>query len=142
MKICVDTMVFIDILKDEYREDQEKFYNALKTRETLVIPTVVFAELMPLFKGETDLIRQFLDQHHVRVEPLDIRSTTIAGERWLRYLKKKTKSACPSCRNPLEQRQHVLSDFYIGGFAMAHCDAVLTRDRGIYRRYFPELKYI
>lgn len=142
MKICVDTMVFIDILKDEYREDHEKFYNALKTRETLVIPTIVFAELMPQFKGDTDLIRQFLDQHHVRVEPLDIRSTIIAGGRWLRYLKKKTKSVCSSCRNPLEQRQHVLSDFYIGGFAMAHCDAVLTRDRGIYRRYFPELKYI
>lgn len=142
MKICVDTMIFIDILKDEYPPVQEKFYRALRDRENLVIPTVVFAELMPQFKADTDLIRQFLDQHHVRVEPLDLRSTIIAGERWLRYLKKKTKSVCPSCGSPLEHRRHVLSDFYIGGFAMAHCDAVLTRDRGIYRRYFPELKYI
>ena len=33
-----------------------------------------------------------------------------------------------------------LSDFYIGGFAVANCDAILARDRGIYRKYSPELQ--
>jgi len=37
-------------------------------------------------------------------------------------------------------KQHVLSDFYIGGFALAHCKAILTRDRGIYKKYFPDVR--
>jgi hypothetical protein len=32
-----------------------------------------------------------------------------------------------------------LSDFFIGGFASARCDAIITRDRGIYKKYFPDL---
>jgi hypothetical protein len=28
---------------------------------------------------------------------------------------------------------------YIGGFASAKCSAILTRDRGIYTKYFPQL---
>jgi len=31
------------------------------------------------------------------------------------------------------------SNFYIGGFASAKCSAILTRDRGIYTKYFSEL---
>ncbi len=36
MKICIDTVIFIDILKDEYPKTQEKFYNALEDGHTLV----------------------------------------------------------------------------------------------------------
>jgi hypothetical protein len=32
-----------------------------------------------------------------------------------------------------------LSDFHVGGFASAKCGAILTRDRGIYTKYFPKL---
>jgi hypothetical protein len=39
----------------------------------------------------------------------------------------------------LERKEHFLSDFYIGGFALAQCDAILTRDRGIYGKYFADL---
>jgi predicted nucleic acid-binding protein len=47
LKICVDTVVLIDVLKDEFRADQERLYAALTAKESLIIPTVVFAELMP-----------------------------------------------------------------------------------------------
>jgi hypothetical protein len=39
-------------------------------------------------------------------------------------------------RISLSHRAHFLSDFYIAGFASAKCDAILTRDRGIYKKYF------
>jgi len=139
LKICIDTTILIDILKDEFRSFQEKLYMAITAKETLAIPAVVFAELMPQFQGDTKQISLFLKQHKVGIEPLDLKSVSIAGERWMKYLKKKSKTTCPNCGKRLNQKEHFLSDFYIGGFALAGCDGILTRDRGIYKKYFPDL---
>ena len=140
MKVCIDTMVLIDVLKDEFRPFQEMLYTALKYKESLVIPTVVFAELMPQFSGDTKLLKSFLKEHKIKIEALDLNSVVIAGERWMKYLKRKSKAKCPKCGERLSKKDHFLSDFYIGGFALAGCDSILTRDRGIYKKYFPELK--
>lgn len=51
MRICVDTVIFIDILKDEYQQTQEKFYKALEKGEALIAPVIIVAELMPQFHG-------------------------------------------------------------------------------------------
>ena len=139
MKICVDTSVLIDILKDEYRRHQEKLYAAIQSRETLVAPAVVFAELMPQFQGDAGEVSSFLRDHKTGVAPLDVDAVKIAGSRWLKFLKRKSKMKCPHCGKQLDKREHFLSDFYIGGFALAKCDALLTRDRGIYRKYFRDL---
>lgn len=140
MKICVDTTVLIDILKDEFQNYQDKLYSALQKNEDLFAPSVVFAELMPQFKGDTKLLNSFLKEHKIKIESLDIDSVTTAGHRWLKYLKRRTKIQCPQCGHLLDAKNHFLSDFYIGGYALARCNAILTRDRGIYRKYFPELQ--
>lgn len=140
MKICVDTVVLIDVLKDEFVSCQEKLYSAILAKETLIAPAVVFAELMPQFSGDTKEITSFLKEHHIRIDPLEIDSVGIAAARWMQYLKRKTKTKCPDCGKILNKKEHFLSDFYIGGFAVANCDAILTRDRGIYRKYFSDLK--
>ena len=139
MKVCVDTVILIDILKDESRALQSNFYNALHARETLIAPVVVFAELMPQFGGDAEQISEFLAEHKISVASLDIKAVHLAGARWFRYLKQKTYAKCPSCGHKLERKEHFLSDFYIGGFALAKCDAILTRDRGIYSKYFADL---
>ena len=139
MKICVDTTILLDILKDEFRNFQDKLYAALAGRETLVAPSVVFAELMPQFKGNTRQLEEFLEEHRIAIEPLDVDSTIAAAQAWMRYLKRKTKVQCPQCGWKLDLKKHFLSDFYIGGFASAKCSAILTRDRGIYTKYFPAL---
>lgn len=140
MKICVDTTVLIDILKDEFQNYQDKLYSALQKNEDLYAPSVVFAELMPQFKGDTKLLNSFLKEHKIKIESLDIDSVTTAGQRWMKYLKRRTKIQCPQCGHLLDTKDHFLSDFYIGGYALARCNAILTRDRGIYRKYFPELQ--
>jgi len=56
LRVCVDTTILRDILKDEFRSFQDKLYTALIRREKLVAPPVVFAELMPQFKGNTRLL--------------------------------------------------------------------------------------
>jgi len=58
----------------------------------------------------------------------------------MKYLKRRSKIRCPYCGHILDAKEHFLSDFYIGGYALTKCDAVITRDRGIYRKYFSELK--
>jgi predicted nucleic acid-binding protein len=140
LKICVDTVVLIDILKDEFRSFQETLYAALDAKETLIAPAVVFAELMPQFGGDTDAATSFLKDHKISIAALDLAAVSIAGSRWLKYLKRKSKVKCPNCGHRLNKKEHFLSDFYIGGFALAKCDAILTRDRGIYIKYFSDLQ--
>ena len=139
MRVCVDTTILLDILKDEFKGFQDRLYTALAKREELVAPSVVFAELMPQFKGETRLLNEFLDEHKITIKPLDVDSVIVAARAWMRYLKQKTKVKCPQCGQKLNLKEHFLSDFYIGGFASAKCKAILTRDRGIYTKYFSAL---
>jgi hypothetical protein len=54
LRICVDTTILIDVLKDEFRPFQEKLYDAIAHREQLVSPVVVFGELMPQFPSFPD----------------------------------------------------------------------------------------
>lgn len=139
MIICVDTTILLDILKDKFRSFQDKLYTALARRENLVAPTVVFAELMPQFKGNTKLLGEFLEEHKIAIEPLCVDSAIAAAQAWTKYLKQKTRVKCPKCGQELNLKEHFLSDFYIGGFASAKCGVILTRDRGIYNKYFPAL---
>ncbi len=139
MRICVDTTILIDILKDEFREFQDKLYMALAKGEDLVAPTVVYAELMPQFRGETKTLNEFLKEHKIGIEPLGVNSVTVSANAWMRYLRRKDKIKCPHCDRKLNLKEHFLSDFYIGGFASTKCNAILTRDRGIYSKYFSDL---
>lgn len=139
MRVCVDTTILLDILKDEFRSFQDKLYSAIAKNENLVAPSVVFAELIPQFKGNTKQINEFLEEHKIAIEPVDVDSAVAAALAWMKYLQRKTKMKCPQCGRKLDLKEHFLSDFYIGGFASAKCSAILTRDRGIYTKYFPEL---
>ena len=139
MRVCVDTTILIDILKDEFKSFQDKLYTALAKRENLVAPSVVFAELMPQFKGNTKLLGEFLEEHKIAIEALDVGSVIVAAQAWMKYLKRKTKVKCPQCGEKLNLKEHFLSDFFVGGFASAKCSAILTRDRGVYTKYFPAL---
>jgi len=140
MRICVDSSIWIDILKDEYRPFQELLYTALANQEAMVVPPVVFAELLPQFRGNVKEATSFFRDHRVQIESLDLEAATVAGQCWMEYLKRNTKTKCPDCGKALPFKEHVLSDFYIGGFSLTRTDAILTRDRGIYRSYFPKLK--
>jgi uncharacterized protein with PIN domain len=130
LRVCIDTTILIDILKDEFRNFQDKLYIALERGEDLVVPSVVYAELLPQFKGNARLVDEFLSEHKIEITPLDTISATAAAKSWMKYLKRKEKVKCLHCGHQMIFRAHFLSDF---------CDAILTRDRGIYKKYFPDL---
>ena len=75
----MDTTILIDVLKDEFRPYQEKLYEALAHREQLVSPAVVFGELLPQFKGNEKQAAEFLSDHRIAIEPLDIASVSSAS---------------------------------------------------------------
>lgn len=140
MKVCIDTVIFIDILKDEYPHTQEMFYNALEEGNALITPVITLAELMPQFHGNRNELSTFLNDHRIKVMEIDLESALTASERWMKYLKNKRSRRCPSCKTPIPGREKILADFFIGGFALTHSDQILTRDRGIYKTYFSDLK--
>jgi len=113
LRVCVDTTILLDILKDEFRSFQDKLYTALANREDLVAPSVVSAELVPQFKGNTRHLNEFLEEHKITIEPLDVDSAFAAAQAWMKYLKRKTKIKCPECGRKLNIKEHFLSDFYI-----------------------------
>lgn len=49
---------------------------------------------------------------------------------------------CPHCKALVTRRQIVLSDFLIGAHALEQADCLLTRDIGIYKNNFSDLKVI
>ena len=124
----------------------------------LIISEVVYAELLiPFLTGETDLkIEEFLKEADISVSHTHKDGLVIAAQAWIEYFTKRKMTQeiyCPSCNqanlvscqhcgSPLKWRNHIITDFIVGGHALNSADRLLTRDRGIYQNYFRNLNLI
>jgi predicted nucleic acid-binding protein len=129
MTTAVDTNVLLDVFAndpthgDSSSERLKEAYN----RGQLVICDVVFAELAPHFPEQSALI-DTLSSLKIDLHFGDAESVYLAGRRWALY----RKAGGP--------RKRIISDFLIGAHALRHSDCLLTRDRGFYTTYFPDLE--
>lgn len=150
-----DTNVLLDVLFDsaEHGEASERALHAALSAGPVVICPIVYAELAVQFPSPDDLTR-FLDDLRIRLVGFETASLLAAARAWRLYTTRRGPKAqcpqcgsqfaveCPDCGRAVSWRQHVIPDFLIGSHALVQTDALLSRDRGYYRTYFPDLTLV
>ncbi len=125
---AVDTSVLLDVFlaDDRYGTTSMAQLKSAYGAGALIACEIVYAELVPAF-GERSLLDRALREINVRLSPITDDIAWEAGSRWMRY------------RQAGGSRERILADFLIGAHALVVADAFLTRERGFYKTYFPEI---
>ncbi|MBM3933016.1 MAG: type II toxin-antitoxin system VapC family toxin [SAR202 cluster bacterium] len=152
MITAIDTNIVLDVLISgaPHGDSSEQLLEDAARSGATIISEPVYSELAANFSQVNDL-EEFLSEASIRVHRSGAEALFLAGKAWQSYRQRRPSRmicascgamaavSCVSCNSPLAQRQHVLADFQIGAHAIVHADRLLTRDRGYYRTYFPEL---
>jgi len=131
MITAIDTNVLLDILvpNEKFCGASTQAIEAASAEGALVICDLVYAELGAFFTAQRDC-DEFLRDNEIRVEPLSRAAHFLAGRLWREY------------RRRGGPRTRILSDFLIGAHALSQADRLVSRDRGFYRGFFPQLHLI
>ena len=129
MITAVDSSVLLDVfLSDaEHGPQSRGMLRAAYDSGAIVICDLVYAELVPAFADRASLDRA-LQAMGAALSPLDSSMAYEAGLRWKQY------------RLAGGPRKRIITDFLIGAHAVSAAGTFLTRDRGFFSTYFPELK--
>ncbi|MCL8209297.1 MAG: type II toxin-antitoxin system VapC family toxin [Actinomycetia bacterium] len=155
MKTAIDTNVLLDLLTADptFADASERALRAVLRDGPAIICPVVAAELAAAFEDPA-AADQFLKDLNITVEAMAIAAWHDAGRAWRQAVRRRGPGLqcprcgtpvlcqCVQCGEPIRVRQHVVSDFLIGAHALHQADQLLTRDRGYYRTYFPDLRVL
>ena len=153
MTSAVDTNILIDVLAGVGAPWMEAHRRLTVARRAgpLTISEPVHAELAPHF-GNAAAVDAFIRELGVSLVRSTPETLHQAGIAWAAYSRRRPRvRVCPRCGEPqsdrceacgeeVRVRQHVLADFLIGAHAAVQADRLITRDRGYYATYFPDLE--
>jgi len=131
MRTAVDTNILLDIFipDKQFSDNSSALLKTAYDDGAIIISDIVYAELVPQF-GNRRKLDDTLAVLSVRLSPSDADVAFLAGERWDLYRKSGGK------------RERIITDFLIGAHASLRAERFLTRDRGFYKSYFPELSVL
>ena len=126
---AVDTSVLLHLFRTNspFHSRSREWLRRAYNRGAVIVCDLVYAELVPAFPIRASLDAA-LSEMGVALSPIDSSIAYEAGLRWKQY------------RLAGGPRERIMTDFLIGAHAVATSDSFLTRDRGVYSTYFPELR--
>ncbi len=129
--IIVDTNVILDVVQNDsvWGDWSQQQLERCSLRQPLCINAVIYAELSIAFSRIEELAAVLRDAQ-LAVTEIPHEALFLAGKVFLRY--RRAKGA----------KSGVLPDFFVGAHAAVNGLAILTRDVGRYRTYFPSVELI
>ena len=127
----MDTNVLLDVVLDDPRWStwSLKALETAQARDTLAVNAVIYSELSIAF-ARIEELEQVLTEGGLALEPIPREALFLAGKAFTKYRKRQGV------------KTNVLPDFFIGAHAAVTDSAILTRDVGRYRAYFPTVTLI
>ena len=151
MSITVDSNILLSLFAKDSLYRQSAAFLEKYSAHDYIINDCIYLELGVHFKSLA-LLDKSLDTLEVTLLEKHESSLPEMLKAWESYLRKKKfvcpacnrsiSPECPKCHSPLSFRQRVLTDFLIGGFALANSDGIITHDPAYYKNYFPQLKIL
>ncbi|GAH60611.1 unnamed protein product [marine sediment metagenome] len=153
--VVVDTnpLVYIYNSVSDLGEKYATLLWELARKNILNIPKLVYGELSLIFRHCREL-NAFLSDTGITIGEIKTETYITAAKRWDVYNNRRRlicqscgtklgKLKCKKCKYEIKIRQHILTDFLIGAYAL-EIDGrkIVTSDIGYYSSYFPELNII
>jgi hypothetical protein len=125
---AVDSCILLDffLAGSEFGVASRAALRRCNQQGKLIVCEVVWAEVGAFFPSPEEATVSFA-RLNLEFSPIDPTAALHAGSVWKRYRERGGK------------REHMVADFLIGSHAMHHADRLLTRDRGLFRTYYPSL---